>query len=393
MKILFYRYGSICEPDIITGFLELGNTVDEITVEIHNKNFSPADGIQLLNKTLLSTTYDFVFSINFYPFISEVCNIFQIRYICWTVDSPVMELYSSSIRNPWNRIFLFDKAQYDEFAPLNPSCIFHLPLASNPNRWKSVIQNASPELHRKFSSDISFVGSLYTEKCPYDRLQNAPAYLSGYLDGIMAAQQKVYGYNFIENVLPDELVTEFREHFPNFYTPPETAIRNDKAIMAQLYVDVKISAMERVRMMTILGEKYSVDLYTGSDTTKIPVNNRGFAKTLTEMPLIFHNSKINLNITSKAIRSGLPLRIFDILACGGFLITNYQTELADFFDINSDLVCYDSEEDLLEKTEYFLNHENERKEIAHNGLSTLIKYHNYPERLLQLLSLAYNLNV
>lgn len=393
MKILFYRYGSICEPDIITGFLELGNTVDEITVEIHNKNFSPADGIQLLNKTLLSTTYDFVFSINFYPFISEVCNIFQIRYICWTVDSPVMELYSSSIRNPWNRIFLFDKAQYDEFAPLNPSCIFHLPLASNPNRWKSVIQNASPELHQKFSSDISFVGSLYTEKCPYDRLQNAPAYLSGYLDGIMAAQQKVYGYNFIEDVLPDELVTEFREHLPNFYTPPETAIRNDKAIMAQLYVDVKISAMERVRMMTLLGERYSVDLYTGSDTTKIPVNNRGFAKTLTEMPLIFHNSKINLNITSKAIRSGLPLRIFDILACGGFLITNYQAELTDFFDINSDLVCYDSEEDLLEKTEYFLNHENERKEIAHNGLSTLIKYHNYPERLLQLLSLAYNLNV
>lgn len=393
MKILFYRYGSICEPDIITGFLELGNTVDEITVEIHNKNFSPADGIQLLNKTLLSSTYDFVFSINFYPFISEVCNIFQIRYICWTVDSPVMELYSSSIRNPWNRIFLFDKAQYDEFAPLNPSCIFHLPLASNPNRWKSVIQNADPALHQKFSSDISFVGSLYTEKCPYDRLQNAPAYLSGYLDGIMAAQQKVYGYNFIEEVLPDELVTEFREHLPNFYTPPETAIRNDKAIMAQLYVDVKISAMERVRMMTILGERYSVDLYTGSDTTKIPVNNRGFAKTLTEMPLIFHNSKINLNITSKAIRSGLPLRIFDILACGGFLITNYQAELTDFFDINSDLVCYDSEEDLLEKTEYFLNHENERKEIAHNGLSTLIKYHNYPERLLQLLSLAYNLNV
>ena len=27
MKILIYRYGSICEPDIITGFRELGNEV------------------------------------------------------------------------------------------------------------------------------------------------------------------------------------------------------------------------------------------------------------------------------------------------------------------------------------------------------------------------------
>ena len=38
MRILFYRYGSICEPDIITAFKELGNEVHEITEEIYNKN-------------------------------------------------------------------------------------------------------------------------------------------------------------------------------------------------------------------------------------------------------------------------------------------------------------------------------------------------------------------
>ena len=50
MRILFYRYGSICEPDIISGFQELGNTVDEITVEITNKSFLPGDGVRLLEK-------------------------------------------------------------------------------------------------------------------------------------------------------------------------------------------------------------------------------------------------------------------------------------------------------------------------------------------------------
>ena len=44
MNILFYRYGSICEPDIIDAFKQLGNTVDEITIEIYNKNFTPSDG-------------------------------------------------------------------------------------------------------------------------------------------------------------------------------------------------------------------------------------------------------------------------------------------------------------------------------------------------------------
>ena len=98
MKILIYRYGSICEPDVITGFRELGNEVAEITAEIYNKNLLPSEGVTLLKNELLAHNYDFVFSINFFPFISEVCNIFKLRYICWTVDSPVMELYSARLQ-------------------------------------------------------------------------------------------------------------------------------------------------------------------------------------------------------------------------------------------------------------------------------------------------------
>lgn len=171
MNILCYRYGSIVEPDIIDGFKELGNQVSEICLEIYNKNTTPLEGLTALKDELMRHSYDFVFSINFYPFIAEVCNIFQIRYLCLTVDAPVLELFSNSIQLPWNRIFLFDRAQYEDFHPLNPECIFHLPLAGNPARYAPVIQNATPDLIRKYSADISFVGSLYTEKCPYDRLQ------------------------------------------------------------------------------------------------------------------------------------------------------------------------------------------------------------------------------
>ena len=109
------------------------------------------------------------------------------------------------------------------------------------------------------------------------------------------------------------------------------------------------------------------------------------------MPLVFHYSKINLNITAKAIHTGLPLRVYDVLACEGFLITNYQSELTDYFIPGTDLECYTSEEDLLTKVEYYLAHEKDCQEIAHNGLLKIIQYHNYPERLLQMLSLAYGL--
>ena len=388
MNLLFYRYGSICEPDFIEGFKELGNTVDELTYEIEDKNIPDAKRVELVSAALNKKSYDFVFSINYYPFLSEVCNIYKIRYICQTVDSPVIELFSSTVKNEWNRIFLFDLSQYKEFHPLNPDCIFHLPLATNPKRWAKVINSATPRQKQKFTSDISFVGSLYTEKCPYDRLNPSP-YLSGYLMGLMKAQQKIYGYHFIEEVISDEAVKEFIKNMPDFYTPPESYTLEDKKTVVRLYMDYKITSMERTDLLTTLGNKFKVDFYTGSITDGIPVNNKGRVKTLTEMPLVFHNSKINLNFTAKSIREGLPLRIFDVLGCGGFLITNYQMELPDIFNIGEDLEVYTSEEDLLYKAEYYLTHENDRLEIANNGYKKLVKYHNYPERIMQMLEMAF----
>lgn len=37
MNILIYRYGSICEPDIIEAFNRMSVHVDEVTDEIYNK--------------------------------------------------------------------------------------------------------------------------------------------------------------------------------------------------------------------------------------------------------------------------------------------------------------------------------------------------------------------
>ena len=343
------------------------------------------------SNTLFENPVDFVFSINFFPVLAEVCNIFKLPYLCWTVDSPVMELFATSITHPWNRIFLFDKAQYREIAPLNPGHVFHLPLAVNITQKQNAIHSAHRALHQKFSSDISFVGSLYKEKSPYDKLKNPPAYLSGYLDGLMEAQLRIYGGFILEELLPDEIVTQFKAHLPDFFSYPFDSYLTDRITMAQLYMGSKISALERLRIMELLSKNFSVDLYTASDTSTLPnIQNRGLAKTMDEMPIIFHNSKINLNITSKSIRSGIPLRLFDILACGGFSITNFQAELPELFVPGKDLICYESIEDLIDKINYFLYHDSERREIAQNGFETIQKYHTYPIRLEQMIQLAFS---
>ncbi|MCR4674312.1 MAG: DUF3880 domain-containing protein [Lachnospiraceae bacterium] len=391
MKVLVYRYGSICEPDVLQTFREMGFEVEEYNKEITKKDEKPATIVREFGDYLMDHSCDCIFSINFFPYVSEVANLFHIRYLCWIVDSPVMELYSTAIQNEWNRVFLFDKALFEEIAPLNPGKVFHLPLAANVKNKEELFQKTSSTTRRKFSHEVAFVGSLYTEKCPYDKLsKDAPATLTGYLDGIMAAQEKVYGYYFVEDLLTDEIVEEFMKYFPTFYRYPEKSFLTDKRTLSQLYIGNKISANERVHTFTHLSKKFDVSIYTASDTSYIEgIHNMGLAKSLTEMPIIFHQSKINLNITSKAIRYGLPLRIFDILSCGGFVLSNYQLEIPELFTPGEDLVMYGSQEEMDDLIAYYLEHEEERKAIAANGLETLKKNYTYEQQLSKLMLKAY----
>jgi len=320
MNIMFYRYGSICEPDMISAFREYGIQVYESDAEITNKNILPAQRADTLSKALFERNYSFVFSINFFPDISEVCNIFHIPYMCLIVDSPVLELYSNSLANPCNRVFLFDKELYREFHPVNPDCIFHIPLATNVAAWDKVINSAKGN---EFRSDIAFVGSLYSEKCPFDNIHISSLYNKGFIDGLIEAQLKIYGYFFVEEILNDSIVEDIMNDYPGFYRFMPNSRENYKAVLAQLYIGTKITCEERIRLFTRLSDRFDVDIYTASDTSSMPhIHNRGLAKTLTEMPLIFNQAAININPTAKSIRSGLPLRIFDILGCGGFFVHN-----------------------------------------------------------------------
>lgn len=390
MKILFYRYGSICEPDIIAAFRAFGFEILEISHEVYHKDTSPSESVRLVSDYLLKHPADVVFTVNFFPFVSEVCNVFHIPYLSWIVDSPVMELFAPSITNPYNRVFLFDRCTYEEIHPLNPDCVFHLPLAAGCEDKQRVIRQAPASMRQKFQCDISFVGSLYTEKNPYSRFRTDDEKLRGYLDGLMEAQKKVYGYWFLEECLPDEIVAAFKKDFPGFYTPPGETYLTDRLTLAQLYLGTNVSVLERQEVFERLSGHFSVDLFTGSDTACLPkVTNRSFAKSLEEMPVIFHQSRINLNITAKSIRSGIPQRVFDIFSCEGFMLSNYQTELMEYFEPGVDMDVYTTMEELEEKAAYYMERPGLCRELAHNAYTKTLRQHSYPVRLAQMFALAF----
>lgn len=388
MKVLFYRYRSILEPDIMHTFDEFGLETVAYEREMTVKDDTPAESVKHFSRFLMENPCDFIFSINFFPHVSEVAQIFHLRYVTWVVDAPVLELYTRMIRNSCNRVFIFDRALYDEIHPLNPDCVFHLHLAGSVSSRREIIEHPGKGADR-FAHPVAFVGSLYSEKDPMDQVHDLDDYTRGYLEGIMSAQEKVYGYYFIDELLTDEVVAKLKRSLP-VYQIPEESFLTDEKLMSLFYIGNHITAMERADTFRRLSDSTDTYIYTGSDTSAMPaIHNMGFANTLLEMPLIFNRSMININTTSKAIRTGLPLRIFDILSCGGFCISNYQEEIAELFTPGEEIVMYSSIEELCDLVAYYLGHDAKRKEIAHAGYERLARDYTYEVTMQQLLYKAF----
>ena len=390
MKIIFYRYGSIYEPDMLAAFNMSGLEVIEINNEINNKTITSSERMRLVEENIKKHSPLFVYGINYYPIIAEICKIYKVLYISQTVDSPILTLFSDSIRYDTNRIFLFDKEQFNYFKPFNEENIFHLPLASATDRFKRVIDSIDSNDRRKFSCDISFVGSTYKEKDPYALVNNLSAYTRGYVDALVDSCLKIYGYYPVKDALTKEIVDDIKNcagpAFPSADASKLVA-SPDNYIVSHEYIGSHIAVIEREKTLNALAKYFDVHLYTRSDTSALNnVHVHGGIRTLDEMPKVFSLSKINLNITMRPIESGLPLRCFDILGCGGFLMTNYQSEIEDMFVIGHDLETYSSLDELIDKCGYYLEHEEVRTSIARSGYEKTCYAHTHYHRLKSMLT-------
>lgn len=392
MEIIFHRYGCICEPDIIDAFHSFGIRVIEEDTEIYQKSIEASERIRLLAEQILLHKPAFVFSINYFPYISQICEKLHILYVCLSVDCPVLELFSTTIRSPYNRIFLFDYQQYLQIKDENPECIFYLPLGANIARWDTVLDNRSNSKYQNKSYDISFVGSLYTEMSPYASLPLSD-FDKGFGDALIEAQLMLPGLSLIEEALTPQLLHSIQKASSDFYTLSDAFADTDAYVATNYYLAMQASSLERIRTLNILAESFSVDLFTRSNTSALQnVHCHGGVSTHTEMPFIFNQSKINLNITIRSIQTGLSQRIWDILGCRGFLLSNYQAEFPEYLEVGKDFDCYENVNELKEKTAFYLKHDDIRQEIAQHGYETVKEKHTFCHRIAQILQILYKNN-
>ena len=79
-------------------------------------------------------------------------------------------------------------------------------------------------------------------------------------------------------------------------------------------------------------------------------------------------------------------RTFEINAVGSFQLTDIRPDISKHYIPGVEIETFNSAPEFIQKAEYYLEHVQERKQIAKNGLDRTLKHHTYDRRVLQLLN-------
>lgn len=373
-KVLFWQWNSFMAKGIERAFQRLNISYDTY-YRILDDWEEDADFAQMLEEKLQGKQYKAVFSINFCPIIAEVCEHNKIRYVAWVYDSPMNIRNLEAMNLSYTVVWIFDRGIVEEYNRRGYRCR-HLPLAVSPE----IFQENSKVWDTP--NEISFVGKLYqTDYLKY--LSFLPEYRRGYLNGLLAVQGKMYGAYLLDEILTEDFMGDVNQEF---LKSSDGGLELEKEQLEFLLAS-EVTSRERYSLLKLLAAHHQVDIYSDDAHTMEGIRGHGYIDYYTKMPEVFANSRVNLNISLKAIRTGIPLRVIDIMGSGGFVLSNYQEEILEYMHPGIDCEVYESLEDAYYKAEFYLKNEELRQQIAWNGLELVRRDFTFEDRVKALLEL------
>jgi spore maturation protein CgeB len=388
LNILYVNWKCFGASDLLEALSKNGLNVFEVELSDISHERIDWEYIEKLKVIFDRYSIDIIISFNFFPTLSEACNQYGRKYLSWVYDSPSMKIYMPSIINECNYVFIFDRAVVLELQKKGIKTVYYSPLAVNTERLAKLNRNKK-ELER-YKCEVAFVGSLYNEKHHlYERLEKGAdnPYLMGFLEGIMEAQMNIYGYNFIKKSLRPEIVQAIYKVMP--FDVPEGAYVDRESVYSDYFICRRMAYLERSKIIYQLSKKHKFYHYTNDSSAFVgKAVNKGKVDYYDEMPYAFRHASVNLNMTLRSIKTGIPLRAMDIMGAGGFLLTNYQEDFMLHFKPDKEFVYYGSVEELEDKVNWYLEHDSERQKIAKNGRIRIEQNHTYTKTLKEMLKVV-----
>ena len=125
----------------------------------------------------------------------------------------------------------------------------------------------------------------------------------------------------------------------------------------------------------------------GNANASLPDAIKGGAVPDSALDLLFHRSSINLGFTRMVGselgvkgKNQVKLRDFEVPLAGGFYLVEEAPDHAELYHIGKEVETWRTLGELIEKIQYYLEHETERTRIASAGQQRALRDHTWPRR-------------
>ncbi|MDR3153195.1 MAG: glycosyltransferase [Deltaproteobacteria bacterium] len=385
-RVLFFRSGYFLDREIRSAVARLSwpCALWEISDFRDAEKDREKDFKRLLG-TIRDFRPDFVLTVNHLGFdegglLAGILARLGIPAATWFVDSPWFILKGAEL-GAWSDLWAF-AWDSDYLAPLRelgfPGAAY-LPLAADEALLEAGARGPG---EGPYARDIAFVGdSLEAATEKYLALARAPRAILPETDALAAAFLESPGF------LPDlaaltaggPLSPPGRPRLSEFLECPAARLALEALVTwrASRIARVRLLSAMPPGLLTVAGDPGWQGLLGDGVSLPGAVAGQG------ALGDFYRSSRVNLNVTSAQMKTGMNQRVFDAPAAGGFLLTDRRAQLEGLFEA-SELCVYSEPAEARDLALWHLARPDARRRLAERTRRAVAERHLYRHRLPEL---------
>lgn len=380
MNILYIHTGEERDKEIFEALCGLGATM--IEEKAPDSADSNEDYASRLLKVMEEGQVEVCFSLDYFPIVSIACEAMKRIYIAYTQHPYTPSLYSITLKNNCNLVFVPDYSVYEKFKAEGCENVFFMPLSV---ATESIAERVT-EADSKDGPDLTITETIKPRSKIKINLVSSESPLKdaskGYLEGCIACRHQIRGLPSMYHYLPSYIKEEIMKVAPPVMDAMSTETaesyfdnRSFNELVTTADRDIHFAALiknEHFKKVSVYSEEYA------GDNEKVSVF--GSLKRGPELASAVRASKINLVIPHRNWISGVSGRTWDIMAAGGYVMEPYMADFSGLFETPNEFF-YTDEFSMVSKSVNRLHHGAERVEIINSLLDELRDKHTHIHRI------------
>jgi len=338
-----------------------------------------------LSRSLSRARPALVASINYTEGLAEFCAEHRTKLICWEIDPSTSALPPCRLPSDEAFIFTYRRAAVEEYRTAGFRNVEYLPLATNPERRQPVELTGDEET--RYRAPVSIVAASMVPEAPRHERSFLDAW-KAYRGGDPRAEAE--GTRVLERVLEEQAQDDSRYRVPEILERGWLDFARVSGPGPMRAAGEVAAALKRLTCGRRLA-RFGVRIWGDEGWRQIEgdgVTCQGPAGHELELAKVYCGSAVNVDLGRLYQMDIVTMRVFDVMACGAFVLAERSEDLGSAFDIGVEVDCWATPRELVAKVAHYLEHPQAARELARRGREAVLQRHTIQARVAHMLRVA-----